>query len=310
MTNKQPSFSGIRSFLQQGYQKTNPDVTIIGMPFDLGTTNRPGARFGPSALREASMFFNGDVDNHFELNPVDELTINDIGDLDIINSYIKQSLKLFEKQLAKKIKGIPVILGGDHTCSLPVLRTLYKKHKKPISLVHFDAHLDTWDSNFGGKIGHGTPFFNAVEEGLIDARKSVQIGIRSPVDAKTKLRNYNMGFTTISAEEVHLGGPLSIAQRIVQVVEDNNAYLTFDVDSVDPSQAPGTGTPEVGGLWTWQVLSIIRRLNTINWIGMDLVEVLPMMDNAQITSLLGATVIWNFLCILAQQKVNATSDDQ
>jgi len=302
---KQPSFSGIRNFLQQGSDNPNPDVTIIGIPFDLGTTNRPGARFGPSALREASMFFNGDVDDYFEINPCDILGINDIGDLDIINSYIEESLTSFEEQLDQNIKGTPVTLGGDHTCTLPVLRSLYKKHNKPISLVHFDAHLDTWDNNFGGKVGHGTPFYNAVEEGLVDARTSIQLGIRSPVDLVTKQRNKKMGFTTISAEEVHTRDLASIVQQIKQTVGDNSVYLTFDVDSIDPSQAPGTGTPEIGGLWTWQVLYIIKRLNTMNWIGMDLVEVLPMIDNAQITSLFGATVIWNFLCILAQQKLNA-----
>lgn len=302
MKSKQPSFSGIRSFLRQGSQEPNPDVTVLGIPFDLGTTHRPGARHGPAALREASMFFNDDYSTHFDLNPTEILTINDVGDLDIVTGYLEESIALIDKQLPKLIKGIPITLGGDHTCSLPVLRALYKIHKKPISLVHFDAHIDTWDSNYGGRIGHGTPFYNAVEEGLVDAHTSIQIGIRSPVDPKTKTRNDNMGFTIISAEEVHMYGVLSVIKQAIQVVGGNIAYLTFDVDCIDPSQAPGTGTPEIGGLFTWQVLYIMKRLNTLNWIGMDLVEVLPAMDNAQITSLLGVTIIWDFLCVLAQQK--------
>ena len=301
----QPTFSGPRSFLQLPLELADggvPDVTIVGIPFDLGTTNRPGCRFGPAAIREASlMLIDGD---HPELRvlPTGKLRIVDHGDLDIVNGYMQESLDLIEKQIA----GIPshvVAMGGDHTVTLPTLRARAERGGKGISLVHFDAHVDTWKDNFGGAVGHGTPFHYAAQEGLIDPKRSIQIGIRSPTD--NDVMDYTrdeLGFTVMTAEDVHIGGIEQVIAAIERTVGDNCAYLTFDIDAIDPSQAPGTGTPEIGGLFTWQALAILKRLGGINWIGMDMVEVAPAYDQAQITALAAATFMWTYLCLLAEKE--------
>jgi agmatinase len=300
-----PTFAGPRTFLQMPSTLADgsaPEVIVAGVPFDLGTTNRSGARFGPSAIRDASlMLVDGD---HPEsgINPTRSLNAVDMGDLDIVNGYMEETLDLIEKQV-RDIDGHLVTMGGDHTITLPILRAQAERHGKGISLVHFDAHVDTWKDNFGAPVGHGTPFHYASDEGLIDPKRSIQIGIRSPTD--TDIMSYTtdeLGFTVISAEQVHLDGVMSTIDAIRDTVGDNIAYLTFDIDGIDPSQAPGTGTPEVGGLFTWQALAILKRLGNINWIGMDMVEVAPAYDHAQITSFAAATIMWTYMCLLAQKK--------
>lgn len=298
---KQPSFTGLRTFLQlpaELHGGATPDVTIVGAPFDLGTTNRPGARFGPSALRDASILFVEDTHMDFRVDPTKVLSMVDRGDLKVANGYLEETIGLFEEQL-KALTGQVVVLGGDHLVTLPTLRALRSRMGRPLSLVHFDAHMDTWETNFGTPLGHGTPFRYAAEEGLIDPAHSLQIGIRAPVDNATHNWTLEQGFYVVSAEEVHISGPVQIADKICQIVGERPAYLTFDVDGIDPSQAPGTGTPEVGGLFTWQVMAILKRLGGIDWRGMDLVEVAPAYDHAQITSLAGASIIWTYLCLLA-----------
>lgn len=301
-----PTFAGLRSFLQLKMVPVHdkgPMVSIAGIPFDLGTSNRPGARFGPAAIRDASLMLMDGDHPEIGLNPAQELRLSDIGDFEIANGYLTESLALIEEQAAS-IDGQLIAMGGDHTVTLPLLRALAKKHEKPISLVHFDAHVDTWADNFGSPVGHRTPFRFAAEEGLIDPRSSIQIGIRSPVDRSVmKYTRDELGFTVVSAEDVHMQGVLAVVSKVRDVVGDNPVYLTFDIDALDPSQAPGTGTPEVGGLFSWQALAILKRLRDINWIGMDLVEVAPVYDHAQITALCGATVIWTYLCLLAEKSV-------
>jgi agmatinase len=301
---KQPSYSGIRTFLQQPQKVKNPDVSIIGIPFDLGTTNRPGARMGPKALREASTFYTDDWHPTFKTNPCESLKIQDLGDLDLQYGYMEESLIEIEKQI-DKIKGHIITLGGDHTVTLPVLRSLRKKVGKPISLVHFDAHVDTWDDNFGSRVGHGTPFHFAVQEDLIDPKTSIQIGIRSPVHPEVMKKTYDMGFLIYTAQHIHNHSNLTqFGDKIKSVVGDNPTYLTFDIDCIDPSQAPGTGTPEIGGLFTWQVLQILESMfsQDLDWVGMDLVEVAPVYDVSEITSQAGACFIWNYLCMLGMKK--------
>ena len=299
---KQPSFSGIRSFLRMPTSPKKdiiPDVAIIGIPFDMGTSNRPGARSGPSALREASMFYNFDWHPSFKLNPSDHLDIVDLGDLNIMNGYLEESLTMIEEQVDKIEAKHIVMLGGDHTCTLPILRSLRNNHE-PVSIIHFDAHVDTWKED--GKIDHGTPFHYAAQEGLIDPKTSIQIGIRSPMHPDTMNYTKDLGFHILTSENVHMRTPAAVARKIKEVTKGKNVYLTFDIDCIDPSQAPGTGTPEIGGLFTWQVLAILQRLTNVNFIGMDLVEVAPAYDHAQITALAGATFLWTYLCMLAKKN--------
>jgi len=300
-----PTFSGPRTFLQMPAVlpgEAAPEVTVVGIPFDLGTTNRAGARFGPSAIRDASLMLVDGDHPEMAVDPSRDLKAVDAGDLDIVNGYLEETLDLIEKQV-RDIDSHLVTMGGDHTITLPILRALAEHHGKGVSLVHFDAHVDTWKDNFGAPVGHGTPFHYASEEGLIDPKRSVQIGIRSPTDKDIMSYTRNeLGFTVISAEQVHMDGVFQVIDSIRETVGDNLAYLTFDIDGIDPSQAPGTGTPEVGGLFTWQALAILKRLGGINWIGMDMVEVAPAYDHAQITAFAAATLMWTYMCLLATKK--------
>lgn len=290
-----PTFAVPPSFL--GIRRSGPTaaICIAGIPFDLGTSNRPGARFGPAAIRSASRML---VDGEHPANGVDPamLDLADIGDFGIAHGDIPASLVRIETQAAA-IKHL-VALGGDHTVSLGLLRALAKK-QGPVGLLHFDAHLDTWPDNFGLVWGHGSPFFHAIEEGLIDPERTVQIGIRSPVGKAVHDWTLGKGVTILSAEEVHERGPAAGAERIRGVLGDRPAYLTFDLDALDPAFAPGTGTPEVGGLATWQVRAILRRLTGLNFAGMDVVEVSPPYDVAEITALAAATIAWDYIALLA-----------
>lgn len=289
-----PTFAAKSTFL--GVEpRTDAAVVVAGVPFDIGTTNRSGARFGPAAIRHASrMLIDGD---HPALwtSPVD-LPLADIGDFAIALGDIAGSLKLIEEQAS--IHAHLVTLGGDHGITLPLLRACAKK-RGPLALIHFDAHVDTWPDNFGQPYAHGSMFYHAINEGVVDARRMIQIGTRSPVQREVYDWTLGQGVTIVTAQEVHEICPAAVASRIIEVVGDAPVYLTFDVDALDPAFAPGTGTPEIGGLATWQAQSIIRKLAGLNFVGMDVVEVAPAYDVSEITALAGATMVWEYLCLLA-----------
>ncbi|MFN8769892.1 MAG: agmatinase [Neisseriaceae bacterium] len=307
----QPPFSGICHFFgaeQNLKGNLDSDVMLMGVPFDLGTTYRPGARFGPRAVREASQLYINDYHPNLDLCPDKLLKLVDGGDFTVIPGYLERTISLIEKQafnlLNANIKSSMVCVGGDHTISLPLLRALNRHLKKPVSLLHFDAHVDTWKNSFGAAIGHGSPFYHAVEEKLINPQTSVQIGIRSPLDLHTKKYTNQHGFTIIPALKVHTeNDPTSIAKTLINVLGDNPVYLTFDIDCIDPSQAPGTGSPEPGGLFSWQVLAILEYLIPLNFVGMDLVEVSPIYDQSGITAHLAANIIWIYLTLIASRKL-------
>jgi agmatinase len=271
---------------------------VAGIPFDIGTTHRSGARFGPAAIRQASrMLVDGDHPQRW-IDPA-ALPVADIGDFGIALGDIQQSLALIEQQAA----GIEhlIALGGDHTVSLPLLRAAAKKRGRPLALVHFDAHVDTWPDNFGQRYAHGSVFRHAIEERLIDPRRTVQIGIRSPVQKDVHDWTVAQGVTIIAAQDVHASTPADVAQRAAGVVGDAATYLSFDIDALDPAFAPGTGTPEIGGLASWQMQAILRRLDTIDFMGMDIVEVSPPYDVAEITALAAATVVWEYLALVGSK---------
>lgn len=293
-----PTFALASSFM--GIEKTDPaDYCICGVPYDFGVSNRPGARFGPAAIRMASrMLVDGDHPVHW-VNPL-SLNIADIGNISLVQGDILASLALIEQQF-DTIKH-PITLGGDHTISLPILRALAKKHG-PMGVIHFDAHVDTWPDNYSGPaFGHGNPFYHAIQEGLIDPERMVQIGIRSPVRKEVYDWTLNKGVYIWTAEEVHEMGVYvsDIAEHIVKVMTEKPTpvYLTVDIDVLDPGFAPGTGTPEVGGLNPWQVQTILRKLDGLDFVGMDLVEVSPPYDVSEITALAGATFVWEYLSLL------------
>jgi agmatinase len=268
-------------------------ISVAGIPLDIGTTNRSGARFGPQAIRQASRML---VDGAHPTSRVDvaRRSIADIGDFRIALGDLAQSLAAIEQQAAA-VDHL-VALGGEHGITLPLLRALARR-TSPLALIHFDAHVDTWPENFGQTFAHGSVFYHAIQEQLVDPHRMIQIGIRSPVQTEVIDWTLGKGVTIVAAEEVHESGPRSVAERIRSVVGDAPCYLSFDIDALDPAFAPGTGTPEVGGLASWQAQSILRRLKGLRFAGMDVVEVAPAYDVAEITALAAATMAWEYLAL-------------
>lgn len=291
-----PTFATRPTFL--GLERTDAAaaICVAGIPYDLGTSNRPGARFGPAAIRQASRML-VDGDHPLAADAPATADIADIGDFAVVHGEIQATLAAIERQASPV--GHLVALGGDHTVTLPLLRALAAR-AGPLALVHFDAHVDTWPDSFGQRYGHGSPFFHAIEEGLIDPHRAVQVGIRSPMDRSVHDWTVGKGVTILFAEAVHERGPQATAERIREVVGEAPAYLSFDIDALDPAFAPGTGTPEIGGLFSWQAQAILRRLAGLDFRGMDIVEVSPPYDVSEITALAAATFAWEYLALLAR----------
>lgn len=294
---RSPSFAVPPTFLGIDPGDRGAPICIASIPLDIGTTNRSGARFGPAAIRAASrMLADGDHPQHW-VN-AGSLPVADIGNFAIALGDIPRSMALIEEQAA----GIEhlVALGGDHSITLALLRALAKK-RPPLAVIHFDAHPDTWPDDFGQAYGHGSVFFHAIQERLIEPGSMVQIGVRSAVARAVHDWTAERGVRTITAQQVHEAGPLAVAETIRGIVGEACIYLSFDIDVLDPAFAPGTGTPEIGGLATWQATAILRRLQGLNLVGMDVVEVAPAYDVAEITALAGATMAWEYLCLLRLQ---------
>jgi agmatinase len=290
-----PTFAIRPTFLGVERNSNDAAICVAGIPFDLGTSNRPGARFGPAAIRQASRML-VDGDHPASWTEMDRLDLADIGDFRIAHGDIQGSIVKIEAQAAP-LKHL-VALGGDHTVTLPLLRALAAR-RGALGLVHFDGHVDTWPESFGLAWGHGSPFYHAIEEGLVDPRHMIQIGIRSPLHRDIFDWTVGKGVTIITAEDVHESGPQAVSERIRAVLGDRLSYFSFDIDALDPAFAPGTGTPEVGGLATWQARAILRRLAGIRFAGMDVVEVSPPYDVAEITALAAATIAWDYIGLLA-----------
>ncbi|HTR18137.1 MAG TPA: agmatinase [Acetobacteraceae bacterium] len=290
-----PTFVTPHGFLGVTRRDPGAAFVIAGIPLDIGTTNRSGARFGPQAIRYASRMLMDGAHPRAWIDPA-TLSLADLGDFRIALGDIPGSLALIEEQAA----ALPhlIAMGGEHSITLPLLRALARRQGGPVGLVHFDAHVDTWPDNFGQPYAHGSVFFHAIEEGLVDPARMVQIGIRSPVQREVWDWTVGRGVTILTAEDVHMAGAAATADRIRAVVGEAPAYLSFDVDALDPAFAPGTGTPEIGGLASWQAQAILRRLGGLPFVGMDVVEVSPPYDVAEITALAAATIIWEYLALM------------
>jgi len=289
-----PTFAVPSGFLGVASGDPAAAVVVAGIPLDLGTTNRAGARDGPQAIRRASrMLTDGDHPHHWN-DPARGLA--DIGDFRVALGDIPASLAAIEQQAAG-LRHL-VAFGGEHGITLPLLRALAKRAGAPLALVHFDAHVDTWPDNFGQPLAHGSVFYHALAEGLVDPRRMVQVGIRSPVQREVWEWTLAQGVTVLTAAEVHESTPAAVAARIRAVMGDAPVYLSFDIDALDPAFAPGTGTPEIGGLASWQAQAILRRLGGLDFRGADVVEVAPAYDVAEITALAAATVAWEYLALL------------
>ncbi len=294
-----PTYATSPTFLGISRRDHASRYCVAGIPFDIGTTNRSGARFGPSAIRTASRMLVDGAHPQFHNEPA-AMDVADIGDFATALGDIPASMALIEAQ-ALQIAHL-VTFGGDHSVTLPLLRALGKAglaHRQgPPALVHFDAHVDTWPDSFGQPLGHGSVFYHAITERLVEPRRMIQVGIRSPMSREVHDWTVGRGVTSISALDAHDMGPAAAAARIRETVGDAPVYLSFDIDVLDPAFAPGTGTPEIGGLATWQAQAILRRLGGLSFIGMDVVEVAPAYDVAEITALAGATMAWEYLCLV------------
>ena len=276
------------------------DVAIVGVPYDGGTSYRPGARLGPREIRAQSSLIR--PYSFFQKTaPFDRLNVADVGDVDASPVSIEKCYEQVETRMAAiaAAGATPLVIGGDHSITLPVLRALAKRHG-PLALVQFDSHIDTWDEYFGGKYFHGTPFRRAVEEQLVDPRRFIQVGIRGPMYGEDDFDFHREhGITVVDIERVKDRGIAPVLEDIRRVAT-GPCYVTFDIDAVDPAFAPGTGTPEVGGLSSHDAQRLVRGLRGLQLVGADIVEVSPLFDGpGQITALLAANLMFEFLCTMA-----------
>ena len=306
--NDMPRFAGPSTMMRLPAQTTATglDACFVGVPLDIGTSNRSGTRHGPRQIRAESCLMRP-FNMATGARPFDSLQVADIGDVAINTFDLKKSIGIIAAAYDEILSHncIPLTLGGDHTLTLPILRAMRKKHG-PVALIHVDAHADINDTMFGEKIAHGTPFRRAVEEGLLACDKVFQIGLRgtgySPDDFNW---SRSKGFTVIQAEDCWYKSLKPLMEQVRATLGTHPVYLTYDIDSLDPAFAPGTGTVEVGGLSTWQGLEIIRGCRSLNLIGGDLVEVSPPYDPSGNTALIGANFLYEMLCVLPGVKYGA-----
>ncbi|CAE6726795.1 agmatinase [Paraburkholderia nemoris] len=295
-----PTYAGVLSFMRRPYTRdlTGVDVAVSGIPLDLATTFRPGTRFGPAGMRAASVQLAELGAFPWGIDPFDHLNVVDYGDCwfdahkplgirDAIIAHAREILATGTRMLT---------LGGDHYITYPLLIAHAEKYGKPLSLIHFDAHCDTWPDDNPDSLNHGTMFYKAIREGLIDPARSVQIGIRT-------WNEDFMGVRILDAPWVHRNGTQATIDEVLSIVGDAPTYLTFDIDCLDPAFAPGTGTPVAGGLSSAQALEIVRALGAVNLVGADVVEVSPPYDHSDVTALAAAHLAADMLCLMRNQKL-------
>lgn len=300
-----PRFVGPRTFMRLPFENTleNVDFLIMGVPFDTAASNRTGQRYGPQSIRDFSVLlrpYNPDQG----INIFDYCSGIDYGDVDVIPGNVLKTYDHITEKLDPILDQgiIPVMLGGDHSISLGHLRSFAKKYG-PVSLVHFDSHSDTWEDYFGEKYVHGTPFRRAAEEGLVDTKKSIQVGMRGPLYGPEDMQNArDLGYKVIEMREARKLGIEKVIEQIHQRVGNNPVFVSFDIDFLDPAYAPGTGTPEVGGPTSFEALEYVRKLDGLNIKGFDLVEVLPTYDSGEITAVAASSVVYEMITLIALAK--------
>ena len=299
-----PRFAGIATFarLPRLEDVGRADVAVMGVPFDAGVSYRPGARFAPAAVREASRLLRP-YHPGLDVSPFAALQVADAGDV-VCNPFnIPEALDAVAASAGTLLDaGSKIVtVGGDHTIALPLLREMHRKHG-PVSLLHFDAHLDTWDSYFGADYTHGTPFRRAFEEGLLDTEAVSHVGIRGPLYSKQDLTDdARMGFGIVTSMDVMNQGVPAVVQALRERVGDRPLYISIDIDCLDPAHAPGTGTPEAGGMTSRELLAILRGLDGCNLVSADVVEVAPAYDHADITAVAASHVAYELISLMARQ---------
>jgi agmatinase len=300
-----PRFGQIATFMLLPFSDTPAglDVALLGLPYDGGVSYRPGARFGPRAVREQSSLIRP-WNPVLKVHPFEKLRVADCGDVDVVPISIERTHAAIEAKIDTVIAAgaRPLCVGGDHSVTLPVLRSLARRHG-PLAVVHFDAHPDTWDQYFGSKLFHGTPFRRAIEERAIDPRRMIQVGIRGPLYGSEDFAFHDEhGLEVLRIEPIKEQGLAWATGRLARL-RGMPLYLSFDIDAVDPAYAPATGTPEVGGLSSWEALTLVRSLVGTTLVGADIVEVSPPYDGpGQITSLLAANLAFEILSVMALER--------
>ena len=305
-----PRFAGPSTFarLPELRDVSRCDIAILGIPFDAGTSYRPGARFGPQSIRQASRHLRTQYHPSYDTEPFVEQQVADAGDISCNPFNIEEAvgqIQMAATEMLGKVDSI-ISLGGDHTIALPLLRAVNHFHG-PVALVHFDAHLDTWDTYFGAPYTHGTPFRRAAEEKLFLDHASMHVGIRGPLYSRNDLNNdEELGFKVVHCDEFQKEGLDHVASRIKERVGDNPMYLSIDIDVLDPAHAPGTGTPEIAGISSRELLGVLREFDGLNIISADVVEVSPAYDHAELTSLAAATIVYEIINLLARSRSGKT----
>jgi agmatinase len=303
-----PRFTGPSTFARLPFVRTldEVDVAIVGVPFDTGVTYRVGGRFGPNAVRAASVMLRP-YNANLQVSPFEILSCVDYGDVAIVPGYTERSYQAIEAAVAPIVEAgvVPLLIGGDHACTLPHLRAT--RSRGPVAVIDFDSHTDAWDSYFGEKYNHGTWMRRAIEEGLVDVAHSIEVGLRGSIYAAedwTGLRT-ELGLEYLTTEEVFTLGSSAVASRIRERVGDRPAFISFDIDVVDPAFAPGTGTPEAGGPSAHDMLAVLRELTGIDFVGFDVVEVIPAYDPAGQTATLAANLAYEMLSLVALRRAGA-----
>ena len=302
---KIPRFAGPATFarLPRIDEVSRADVAIVGIPFDSGVSYRPGARFGPGHIRASSKLLRP-YNPAQDVFPFGAQQVADAGDIAVNPFNLEEAIAQIDAGVTEvRSEGATVLtLGGDHTVALPILRSLARDHG-PVAVLHFDAHLDTWDTYFGAPYTHGTPFRRASEEGLLDLERCLHMGIRGPLYAKTDLEDdTRLGFSIIRSDDYEVDGVTGAVDRMRQRLADGPVYVSIDIDVLDPSHAPGTGTPEAGGLTSRELLNTLRGLAGLDVVGADIVEVSPPYDHAEITGIAASHVAYELLSVLAATK--------
>ncbi len=293
-----PRYAGIATFarLPRLEDVKRADIAVVGVPFDSGVSYRPGARFGPAHVREASRLLRP-YNPVQDVEPFSSQQVVDAGDIAANPFNLTEAVAQIQAaaaELSADGKRL-VVIGGDHTIALPLLRVVAERHG-PVAVLHFDAHLDTWDTYFGAPVTHGTPFRRASEEGLIDLTASLHVGIRGPLYSRDDLRDdERLGFAIIASHEFETEGLPRAIERMLARLGDRPVYLSIDIDVLDPAHAPGTGTPEAGGMTSRELLAMIRALRGVNLVGADVVEVAPAYDHAQITAVAASHVAYEII---------------
>ncbi|WP_328458710.1 MULTISPECIES: agmatinase [unclassified Amycolatopsis] len=300
-----PRFAGFATFarLPRIDQVPHADVAVVGVPFDSGVSYRPGARFGPAAVREASRLLRP-YHPELDVSPFAEMQVVDAGDIAVNPFNIGEAIETLQQEAeALQANGTRLVtVGGDHTIALPLLRAAAKKHG-PVALLHFDAHLDTWDTYFGEPYTHGTPFRRASEEGILDTSALSHVGTRGPLYGKRDLEeDRRLGFGIVTSGDVMRRGVGETVDALRQRIGDRPLYVSVDIDVLDPAHAPGTGTPEAGGMTSRELLEILRGLRDLNLIGADVVELAPAYDHAEITAIAASHVAYDLVSLLTLGK--------